>query len=75
MQAGKLSISLPESLLQFVEGYQEHHALASRSQVIQIALTLLQEQELEAAYRQSAAEVDEMEWDGTIGDGLNDETW
>jgi antitoxin ParD1/3/4 len=75
MQAGKLSISLPESLLHFVEGYQAHHSLASRSQVIQIALALLQEQELEIAYRQSAKEVDEMEWDVTIGDGLSDETW
>jgi antitoxin ParD1/3/4 len=75
MQAEKLSVSLPAALLNFVEGYQATHNLASRSQVIQMALTLLQAQELEAAYRDAAAESNIADWDCTIADGLSDETW
>jgi antitoxin ParD1/3/4 len=75
MQAEKLSVSLPTSLLQFVEGYQVTHNLSSRSQVIQMALTLLREQELENAYREAAKESNIADWDSTIADGLSDETW
>ena len=42
--------------------------------MIQEALTLLQERELEEAYKQASAEID-ADWDETIADGLNDETW
>jgi antitoxin ParD1/3/4 len=75
MQAEKLSVSLPSALLQFVEGYQVTHKLASRSQVIQMALALLQAQELEAAYRDAAQESNIADWDCAIADGLSDETW
>lgn len=42
--------------------------------VIQQALELLQNKELEAAYQQASAEVDP-DWDVTMSDGLSDETW
>mgnify|MGYP005863545835 CR=1 FL=1 len=74
MQVEKLSISLPASLVQFVESYKVTHACKSRSQVIEMALQLLRQQELEAAYRAASTEVDD-DWDVTITDGLADEAW
>lgn len=74
MQAEKVSISLPAALLEFVETYKTDHQCRSRSQVIERALELLRLQELEAAYREAAQEID-TEWEGAIADGLSDETW
>jgi len=74
MYAEKVSISLPSALMQFVEEYRVTSAKKSRSQVIEEALTLLRERELEVAYRAASTEVDPA-WDRTIGDGLDDETW
>jgi metal-responsive CopG/Arc/MetJ family transcriptional regulator len=69
MQVEKLSISLPASLVQFIEGYKVVHDCKSRSQVIEKALQLLRTQELESAYREASAEVDN-DWEITITDGL-----
>jgi metal-responsive CopG/Arc/MetJ family transcriptional regulator len=74
MQSQKISISLPSSLMGFIEHYKSVKGCKSRSQVIEYALILLQEQELEAAYRNASAEVEE-DWDITVADGLADETW
>ncbi|WP_204141638.1 CopG family transcriptional regulator [Halomicronema sp. CCY15110] len=74
MQAAKVSVSLPAFLLEFVENYKVAHQCKSRSQVIEQALELLRSQELEAAYREAAQEVDPI-WDVTISDGLSDEAW
>ncbi|MBF2026221.1 MAG: CopG family transcriptional regulator [Oscillatoriales cyanobacterium C42_A2020_001] len=74
MQAEKLFVSLPASLVWFLEQYKTNHQLKSRSQVIEKALELLREQELEKAYREASQEV-EPAWDVTIADGLSDETW
>jgi antitoxin ParD1/3/4 len=74
MQSQKLSISLPTSLVQFIEHYKAIAGLQSRSVVIAEALKLLQERELEQAYRDASQEVDPA-WDVTVGDGLTDETW
>lgn len=74
MQTEKISISLPISLMQFVENYKISKQCKSRSQVIELALDLLRNQELEQAYREASAENDP-NWEITIGDGLTDETW
>jgi len=74
MQAEKLSISLPSSLVQFIENYKLIKGCKSRSQVIELAIELLRYQELEQAYREAALEFNP-EWDLTVGDGLIDETW
>jgi metal-responsive CopG/Arc/MetJ family transcriptional regulator len=74
MQAEKLSISLPSSLVQFIENYKLIKGCKSRSQVIELAIELLRYQELEQAYREAAPEFNP-EWDLTVGDGLIDETW
>jgi metal-responsive CopG/Arc/MetJ family transcriptional regulator len=74
MNVEKLSISLPAYLMQFIENYKLDKGCKSRSQVIEEALELLRNQELEEAYRQASAEVDNA-WDVTLTDGLADETW
>lgn len=72
MQAEKISISLSQSLLQFIESYKIAKGCKSPSQVIELALELLRNQELESAYRQASSEVDS-DWDLTVADGLTDE--
>jgi hypothetical protein len=73
MQAEKISISLSQSLLQFIESYKIAKGCKSPSQVIELALELLRNQELESAYRQASSEVDSA-WELTVADGLTDET-
>lgn len=74
MRAEKLSISLSDSLSHFIEEYQAMHACKSRSEVIQEALKLLQQRELEQFYREASNEVDPL-FEATTADGLDDETW
>lgn len=74
MQSQKLSISLPSSLIIFIENYKEITGLPSRSMVIAEALKLLQERELEQAYKNASLEVDPA-WEVTVKDALSDETW
>lgn len=74
MQTEKLSISIPTSLVQFIESYKVAKGCKSRSQVIETALELLRNQELEEAYRLASSEVD-ADWDITVADGLANETW
>jgi mRNA interferase MazF len=49
-QTEKISISLPKILSCFIEQYQKVHEHKTRSEIIQEALGLLQERELEAHY-------------------------
>jgi len=72
MQAKKISISLSQSLLQFIKSYKIAKGCKSPSQVIELALELLRNQELESAYRQASSDVDSA-WDLTVADGLTDE--
>ncbi|GAB1542075.1 hypothetical protein NUACC21_47490 [Scytonema sp. NUACC21] len=74
MQVEKISVSLPASLVKFVEDYKSLHQKKSRSEVIEEAVKLLREQELEKAYREANQEIDET-WDTVVADGLTDETW
>ena len=72
MQVAKLSISIPQPLLRFVEDYRHSHAFKSRSQVIEKALDLLREKNLEEGYALAAEDIDPA-WDVTVADGLADE--
>lgn len=74
MSAEKLSISLSSDLVEFVEHYQVTHVCKSRSQVIETAIGLLRQRELEQAYRAAAQEHD-TDFDTTIADGLHHEAW
>jgi len=72
--SGKVSISLPTALLDYVESYRATHGVRSRSEVIERAILVLRERELEADYRAASAEVDPA-WDATVADGLDDAAW
>jgi antitoxin ParD1/3/4 len=74
MHAQKVTISIPQPLYQFLESYQLEHHCKSRSDVITTALKLLKERQLEAAYREANQELND-DFDHTVGDGLEDETW
>jgi antitoxin ParD1/3/4 len=74
MQAAKISITLSPALASFVETYKNVKGCKSRSQVIELALELLREKELEQAYAEASTEID-ADWDAAIADGLADETW
>lgn len=74
MTVEKLSISIPGAALEFVERYRKSHSIKTRSEVVQEALSLLRERELEVAYREANATVD-LDWDRLSSDGLTDEAW
>lgn len=71
----KVSISLPEKDIDFIDRYITEHGELSRSAVVRKALDRLQAESLEAAYYQrwmEWSEEDEL-WDSLAGDGLEDE--
>lgn len=74
----KLSISLSDDDVAFVDDYVAAAGLGSRSAAIQRALRLLRQPELEQDYEQAweewAASGDQAAWDSTVGDGLADAT-
>jgi len=72
--AEKLSISMPRTLLDFVERYRVENGIRSRSEVIERALLVLRERELETAYREASRDVDPA-WETTVADGLDDAAW
>jgi len=74
MTVAKLSVSLPDSLAEFVESYRKKRGLKSRSHVFEEAIKLLRSRELEAAYREANKE-DDKAWESAVSDGLSDETW
>lgn len=74
MPQEKLSVTVPSSLATFVETYKAEHDVATKSEVVERALRLLREQDLEQAYAAAAQEVDPA-WDATVADGLPDDDW
>ncbi len=66
----KVSVSLPQDLLRFVERYQKRARKRSRSEVFEEALKLLRAKALESEYADAAQEFDATQWEGTAGDGL-----
>jgi antitoxin ParD1/3/4 len=74
MRTQKISISLPKSLYDFIERYQDIYHCKSRSEVIDEALRLLQQKQLEGFYKEVNKEID-ISFDSTSLDGLDNETW
>jgi antitoxin ParD1/3/4 len=75
MYSQKISVSIPMQLYEFIDEYQIEHHYRSRSEVIKKALCLLQQQQLEACYKEANEEIDET-WDAVTNDGLEEnETW
>ncbi|MEI5033403.1 ribbon-helix-helix domain-containing protein [Streptomyces sp. S1A(2023)] len=73
----KISVSLPQEDVAFVDEYAKKTDAASRSAVIHAAIELLRASNLEADYVAAFAEWDESEdaafWDKFSGDGIVDE--
>ena len=74
MQVHKVTISISKPLYEFLENYQSEHQFKSRSEVISAALELLQKKQLEACYREANQELED-DFDATLADGLDNETW
>ena len=73
----KISVSLPEGDVAFVDEYAARNAADSRSAVIHAAIELLRQAQLEQEYTEAFAEWDGSEdaafWDQFSADGLTDE--
>ncbi|CAM4393118.1 MAG: hypothetical protein LEGION0398_MBIBDBAK_01165 [Legionellaceae bacterium] len=74
MLSEKISVSVTHELVEFINQYCQAHACKNKSYVVQKALKLLQQQELEQYYLSANAEI-ESRYEVTIADGLEDETW
>jgi Arc/MetJ-type ribon-helix-helix transcriptional regulator len=74
----KLSISLPDSDVAFLDQFAKDHGLETRSAAVQQALRIAREASLGAAYEEAWAEWDASGepkyWDRTTGDGLEGST-
>lgn len=69
----KVSVSLPDDDVEFLDTYAEREGISSRSAVLHKAVRLLRASELGAAYEDAWTEWeagdDEVLWDVTTGDG------
>jgi Arc/MetJ-type ribon-helix-helix transcriptional regulator len=70
----KLSVSLPEEDVEYLDAYAETQGLESRSAALQKAVRLLRSSELGAAYEDAWTEWAESEdagfWDAATADGV-----
>lgn len=66
-----MSVSLPDGDVEFIDRYATDHAVESRSRVVQRALSLLRTTELGDDYAEEWESSGEVEWDGTVADGLS----
>jgi Arc/MetJ-type ribon-helix-helix transcriptional regulator len=74
MEGRKISVSLSEPDLDFIDRYTAEHEVASRSATVQRAIALLRANELSDAYVeawQEWSEQDEAAWEPTAADGLD----
>ena len=71
----KVSVSIPEGDVAFLDDYAKSHSLASRSAALQRAIRLLRANELSrhyaAAFAEWAGDADNSLWDATAADGLS----
>ncbi|MGF0118484.1 ribbon-helix-helix domain-containing protein [Promicromonospora sp. Marseille-Q5078] len=70
----KVSVSLPDPDLSYLDEYADRAGLPSRSAALQAAVRALRERDLESAYQAADDEWygsdDAHAWDTVIGDGL-----
>lgn len=70
----KLSVSLPDDDVEFIDQYATEHGVGSRSGVVQRAVSLLRASELGDDYIAAWGEwelSDAEAWGTTVGDGLS----
>lgn len=70
----KVSVSLPDEDVEFLDAYAEGQGISSRSAVVHKAVRLLRASELGPAYEEAWEEWssgdDGGPWEATVGDGL-----
>jgi Arc/MetJ-type ribon-helix-helix transcriptional regulator len=70
----KMSVSLPEEDVAFLDAYAAERGIVSRSAALQRAIQMLRTSGLGAEYAEAweewAESGDAAAWDGTVGDGL-----
>ena len=70
----KLSVSLPDEDVEFLDAYAREQGVASRSAVLREALRLLRAAELGSDYAQAweewSADPDREAWESVVGDGF-----
>ena len=75
----KVSVSIPDDDVAYVESQVAGGRFPSRSAVIHAAIKSLRTRDLEAQYAEAAREWHESGeqavWEVTVADGLDDETW
>ena len=71
----KLSVSLPEEDVEFLDAYARSQGFASRSAALRKAVRLLRGSLLGAAYEDAFSEWENSgaatDWEATVGDGLS----
>ena len=70
----KVSVSIPEDDVAFLDEYVRSHGMASRSAALQRAIRLLRANELSqhyaAAFTEWAGDAEDSAWDAAVADGL-----
>jgi Arc/MetJ-type ribon-helix-helix transcriptional regulator len=70
----KVSVSLPEEDVEFLDSYAQAHGIESRSAAVHKAVGLLRAAQLGNAYEEAwaswASSDDAAAWDNTVADGL-----
>lgn len=71
----KLSVSLPDEDVEFLDAYAQSQGISSRSAVVHKAVRLLKANELGAAYEDAweswARDGDADQWETTVSDGMS----
>ena len=71
----KVSVSIAESDVAFLDDYVQSHGMASRSAALQRAVRLLRANELSQHYAAAFTELDsdreDSAWDAAVADGLS----
>ena len=70
----KISVSLPQADVEFLDEYASQHGIATRSGALQVAVDRLRHEELGDAYEQAWVDWDASgeaaAWEGVVSDGL-----
>ena len=70
----KVSVSIPDEDVQFLDAYARSHSIASRSAALRRAIRLLRSSELSSAYAAAFDEwhtdSEDQAWDSVTADGL-----
>lgn len=76
MTSMKVSLSIPDEDVRFLDNFARDHGIASRSAAVQRSIALLRDMELKEQFKIAMKEwrdsPDSELWESTVGDGLTD---